>query len=71
MKMGLQILRIRTTTKKQRRMRIVTMWIVRKRIARMMTMMMRMTMIPDMRELKIRVKKRNYPVCNRLFSISR
>jgi len=41
------------------------------RIMTMMTMMMRMTMIPDMRELKIRVKKRNYPVCNRLFSISR
>ena len=64
--MGLQILRIRTTTKKPRRKRIVRM-----RIVRMMTMMMLMTMIPDMTELKIRVKKRNIPVCNRLFSISR
>ena len=43
---------------------------LRMRTVRMTTMMMLMTMIPNMRELKIRVKKRNYPVCNRLFSIS-
>ena len=71
MKMGLQILRIRTTTKKPRNMRIVRMWIVRMRIVRMLTMMMLMTMIQDITELQIRLKKRNIPVCNRLFSISR
>ncbi len=53
-----------TTTKKLRR--IVRMRIVWMKIVRMMSMMMPMTMIQEMTELKFRLMKRNIPVCNRL-----
>ncbi len=54
------------TTKKPSRIRIVRMRTIRTMIWKMMTMMMLITMISGMTELKFWLMKRNIPVFNQL-----